>query len=138
MACENCGAPSGESALCPNCTSGLRDALVDKQVETIREVQLPKLIIVSPGNGTKYILVVTPLGTLGRFDGDEGHLCHVLGLQPGSWLVSLWPGTHGSRCAWFAPQGYLSPMYVSEKLNVGVADAEHLARIIAEAIGRES
>ena len=89
----------------------------------------PRLIIASPGNGTRYVVMVTPLSAWAVAE---------LGAQEGSSLVSIWPGQRTSACAVFAPGGYLSAGYVAEKLRVASdEDAAQLARIIGDALGRE-
>ena len=92
---------------------------------------VPRLIVASPGNGTRYVLMITPVT-------DEG-ACAELGCAPGSAVVALWPGARMSASAIFrgADGGYLAPQYVAEKLDVPMTDAVPLASILAKGLGRD-
>lgn len=95
----------------------------------LQDDEIPEVIESCPGNGTRYVLILTPVP---NSDADR-----VLGSAHGAVLVSLWPGDRSSACAVFRRNaGYLAPSYVAEKLRVNVDDAEALAVILGEALDR--
>lgn len=89
---------------------------------------LPRVVEACPGNGTRYLLVITPV--------SDAKAAKLLGAAPGCCVVTLWPGMRQSRAMVCAPGGYLAASYVSEKLQVNLVDSEALATIIGKAIGR--
>lgn len=91
---------------------------------------MPKVVEWCPGNGTRYLLAMTPIMST---PAEE-----TLGAPRGAWIVSYAPGTAHSATAVFAGRdgGYLSPFYVAEKLRIGDVDAFEVARVIGTVLGR--
>ena len=73
-----------------------------------------------PGNGTRYKFIL--------IDNTK--------TEDGCYFVALVTVGHGTVMTVMPGAGYLSPVYVAEKLKVGKADAVVLAEIIANFTGR--
>lgn len=91
------------------------------------------LLEYQPGNGTRYVLLLTRVP-----DGAQD----VVGCRAGSWVVSLVDGALSGRCCVLAPDGYLSPSYVAEKLRMDARtqrdDLMVLTEVIGHLLGRET
>ncbi len=94
----------------------------------LQDDEIPKVVEACPGNGTRYLLVLTPV--------PNSDAARLLGAEVRSVIVSLWPGTPQSTCAVFRTHAYLAPSYVAEKLRVNDIDAAALATILGELLGR--
>lgn len=89
----------------------------------------PRVLVVCPGNGTRYLLVLTPIRTTDA--------ARALGSRPGSTVVALWPGDpRRSASMVLGPEGHIAPSYIAEKLRVPFDDAAELAVILGGAVGR--
>lgn len=90
----------------------------------------PVLIVACPGNGTRYVLTITPI--------DDPQALRALGASEfGADVVALWPGERTSASAVFSRGGYLAAHYVAEKLNLSSPeDARAIATILGEYLDR--
>jgi hypothetical protein len=84
------------------------------------------LLEYQPGNGSRYVISFTRVP-----DGIES----TLGCHPGSFIVSLVDGELSGRCCILAPDGYLSPVYMAEKLRLGVKSQLNDIMVLTEIIG---
>jgi hypothetical protein len=80
-----------------------------------------RIVEACPGNGTRYVLALTPI---------HGPGAKVLGCAEGAVLVSLWPGMRNSASCVLTPGGYFAAYYLAEKLHVNDADAQALSDIL--------
>ena len=95
-----------------------RDVLGDKPLDIF-----PQVVVAQPGDGTRYVLLVTPVV-------DE-EAAKVLGIRPGSWVVSHAPGAgRYSGSMFIAPGSLVSDSYVAEKLDVSPHTAGVLAALL--------
>lgn len=84
-----------------------------------------KYITWSPGNGTRYDLIVTRLAV------------PVYGHEAGTYMV-VGPWTDRARVMFLGDGGYLSYDYVAEKFGIGPHDASVVTMMLAPHIGREA
>lgn len=88
-----------------------------------------RIIEACPGNGTRYVLALTPISGTGA---------RALGASEGSVLVALWPGLRQSAACVLRPGGFYAAHYLAEKLHVNDADAAALSAILMAEIGGAS
>jgi len=94
-----------------------------------------------PGNGTRYVVGLTPLGVASPTkeewpsEGDYHRTRGAVGeLVSGGWLVT-W--INGNRRCVLQPDGFLSPAFLKKKLGGSIADAVVLSRLIGHLTRRE-
>lgn len=90
----------------------------------------PVVLVACPGNGTRYVLVITPI--------DDPQALRALGASEfGAVVVALWPGERTSASAVISRGGYLAPHYVAEKFGLSSPeDANAIATILGAHLDR--
>ena len=84
-----------------------------------------KLLVVEPGNMTRYTLLVSRLDT--GFGDEE---LRVLGLSKGGYIATL-VNFRNSPSILFGVNSFLAAWYVAEKLGINEVDAREVARALA-------
>jgi len=108
-----------------------KPAMQPEPVEADDDVlsRIPIVVTACPGNGMRYLLVVTPI--------TNEDAARELGWGVPSVVVSLWPGMrHSASCVLRSDGGYIAPHYLSEKLGVNEPDSSALATILGELLDR--
>lgn len=80
-----------------------------------------------PGNGTRYVLVVTDLGRLHSFTRDQ--------YGEGEVFLVSWVNESGGKSMVFHKNTLLYPTYVMEKLQCGISDAAVIAELLGQKLG---
>lgn len=84
---------------------------------------VPQVIVAQPGDGIRYVLVITPI--------VDQEAADALGVIPGSWVVAHAPGLGVHSGAFFvAPETHVAPTYVGEKLGVSAQAARVISQIL--------
>lgn len=100
--------------------------------ECLFRQQSPVLVMLAPGNGTRYDLLITPLmivDPLGSGDFDQ------LGVLPATSALVALPMFSACHAFELFGRGYLDPHYVVEKMKISLADAVIVAGFLM-AIGQ--
>lgn len=100
---------------------------MDQSIVDLESGALGYLVNFQPGNGTRYLVGISPLEDYPAFRRATGSV------REGGWLIT-WFG-HNS-CV-LQPDGFLPAYYLKEKLGGSLADATVLARLIAHLTDRE-
>jgi hypothetical protein len=88
-----------------------------------------RLVEYHPGNGSRYTIVLTKL---------PDRMCTKLGLQSGSFHISIVGGVGLGSSMTLGPSGYLSVSYVAEKLKLSEPDASVLTELFGYLTGRKT
>jgi hypothetical protein len=108
-------------------------ATVAEGITKQSEAEGARFVEYQPGNGTRYVLVLTELGRLG----PEACTACGLGREGTGVLVSWVNGFRAPSMVVPSDGGYLAPNYVERKLNSSMADAVVLAELIGTLLGCE-
>jgi hypothetical protein len=92
-----------------------------------------------PGNGTRYLIGLTPFSEYIYFDYDYPKTRKSAGgVSEEGWLLTWLNKSSGGRCCVLEPEGYLAPGLLKERLGGTMADAIVLSRLVAHLTARET